>query len=118
MFAHLVFISESGGSSTIRLSRYALEAGQSNKHTHMCSLAVCTNDLDLWPDTYQPGLLAVLKAEELQMIERLSRLRSGRQSERNLTPGSSAGTYRRYTDEGKRSELDCCPTNRDRSDYA
>lgn len=60
MFAHLVFISESEGegSRTIRASRYALEAGQSNKHSHLCLLTVCTNDLDLWPNAFWTGLLA------------------------------------------------------------
>lgn len=40
------------------VSRYALEAGHSNKHAHVRSLVVCTNDFDLWPDAFRTGLLA------------------------------------------------------------
>lgn len=72
MFAHLVFISESGGGGgarTLRASTSAVEAGQPHKHSHLCSLSVqVTLTFDLMHFGLVCWLETAVRGEELQMV--------------------------------------------------
>lgn len=50
----------------IRVSRYAVGAGRSNKQNCVRSLALCTNTLDLWSDVFWNSRRAANELTSLQ----------------------------------------------------